>query len=48
MTLTRLFPIILMILDICASIVYFTSGDKPRGIYWLSAGLLTYSTLIIK
>lgn len=42
----KLFPIILMILDVCASIVYFCNGDIKRGIYWLCAFGLTLTITI--
>jgi len=37
----KIFPAILMFLNLCASIVYFCHGDVRRGIYWLSALILT-------
>lgn len=37
----KLFPIILIILDILAALVYFYNGDVRKGIYWLSAATLT-------
>lgn len=42
------FPITLMILDFGASITYLAYGDKPRALYWFSAGMITLSTLFIK
>lgn len=39
--MTRLFPLTLMALDVCAATVYFWSGDVKRGIYWLAAATLT-------
>jgi len=42
----KLFPIILMILDVGASITYFCSGDIRRGIYWIAACILTLTVTI--
>ena len=39
----KIFPIILMILDILAGIVYFCNGDIKKGLYWLFAFGLTYT-----
>jgi hypothetical protein len=39
--MTKLFPIILIILDVSASIVYMFDGDIKRTIYWIAAGTLT-------
>jgi len=36
-----IFPTILIILDLCASGVYFVGGDWKRGIYWIAAAVLT-------
>jgi hypothetical protein len=38
-----LFPTTMIVLDIFASIVYFHYGDYRKGIYWLSAAILTAS-----
>jgi len=44
--MTKLFPIILMVLDLCASLVYFSCGDVRRGIYWIAAATLTLTITI--
>jgi hypothetical protein len=36
-----IFPSVLILLDICASIPYFVIGDWKRGAYWLAAAALT-------
>lgn len=36
----KLFPTILIVLDLCAAVVSFYHGDVRRGIYWISAGYL--------
>lgn len=35
------FPLTLIILDICASLVYVIEGDVRRAIYWFAAAVLT-------
>jgi len=37
----KLFPIILIVLDILASGVYASQGDIRRAIYWIAAAVLT-------
>ena len=39
--ITKFFPIILIILDICAGIFYGINGDIRRLIYWFAAAILT-------
>ena len=46
MTVTKIFPITLIVLDLLASIVYFSSGDVKRGIYWIAAMTLTITVTI--
>jgi len=41
MTRAQLFPVLLIVLDIGASIVYACGQDWRRGIYWLAAAVLT-------
>lgn len=38
----RIFPTILMILDICAALVYIPTGNWRMICYWLAASLLTF------
>ena len=38
----KIFPTVLLILDIGASIVYWTKGDWRKVIYWAAAACLTY------
>lgn len=38
---TKIFPIILMALNICASAVYGFNGDWKKTIYWVAACVLT-------
>ncbi len=37
----RLFPTILILLNVCAAIGYMPGGDWRRVIYWLAAAVLT-------
>lgn len=39
----RIFPTILIFLDVCAAAGYFSSGDWRRVIYWLAAAVLTFT-----
>lgn len=36
-----LFPCLLIFLDFCAATVWFAGGDLRKGLYWISAGILT-------
>ena len=37
----KLFPIILIVLDFAAGVVYACGGDARHAIYWAAAGVLT-------
>jgi len=37
----KIFPTILIMLDLCASIVWFMNGDIRKAIYWTAAAILT-------
>ena len=39
----KIFPTILMILDICAALIWFANNDWRKGIYWIAAAILTCS-----
>ena len=39
----KLFPTILIILDVLSAVVYLCKGDTIRMIYWIAAGILTAS-----
>lgn len=39
--MTTLFPMLLIVLDLCASVAYFSDGDYRRMVYWLAAATLT-------
>lgn len=39
--IVKLFPTILILLDICAAIVYGYDGDWRKVIYWSAAAALT-------
>lgn len=38
----KLFPTLLIILDLCASIAYLPTGDWRRVVYWVTAAILTF------
>jgi len=40
--MTKIFPSILIVLDIAASIVYACSGDWRKAVYWFAAAVLTF------
>lgn len=37
----KLFPTILIVLDVCASLVYLSEGDLRRFVYWTACAVLT-------
>jgi hypothetical protein len=37
----KVFPTILIVLDVCAAAAYVPCGDWRRVIYWLAAAVLT-------
>ena len=37
----KIFPTILIALDVCASLVYLFAGDLRHFVYWTSAAVLT-------
>lgn len=39
--MTRIFPTILIVLDVAAAVVYVAGGDVRRFIYWMAAATLT-------
>jgi hypothetical protein len=41
MHITKIFPVILITLDVAAALVYCWHGDLKRTIYWLAAATLT-------
>jgi len=41
--MTKIFPTILIILDVCASVAYCLDSDLRRCVYWLAAAILTAS-----
>lgn len=43
MTATKIFPIILMVLDLGAAVIYAIGGDWKHTIYWTAAATLTAS-----
>jgi len=41
--MTKLFPIVLIVLDLGASVVYLVSGEPAKSLYWIAAALITFS-----
>lgn len=41
--ITKLFPVILIVLDLCAAGVYGYYGNMRMVVYWVSAAVLTAS-----
>jgi len=39
----KIFPLVLMIIDIVAGAIYFANGDVKKCIYWFAAATLTYT-----
>jgi hypothetical protein len=37
----KLFPTLLIVLDVCAAMAYLPSGDWRKVLYWLAAAVLT-------
>jgi hypothetical protein len=37
----QIFPTILIILDVCAAVIYLYDGDIRKTIYWIAAAVLT-------
>lgn len=37
----KIFPTVLIILDLCACAPYFYKGDWRMGVYWIAAAVLT-------
>jgi len=44
--MTKLFPIVLIVLDLCAAIVYLCNGDIRRMVYWCAAAVLTLTVTL--
>ena len=38
---SKLFPTVLMALDVCAAVTYAPTGDWRKVVYWLAAATLT-------
>lgn len=41
MTFEKFFPVILILLNICAAGTYLFASDWKRAIYWIAAAVLT-------
>ena len=38
---SKIFPTILIVLDVCAALGYISGGEWKRVVYWIAAGVLT-------
>ena len=38
---TKIFPSVLIFLDLCASVAYFVAGNYRMSLYWFSAAVLS-------
>lgn len=45
--MTKMFPLLLIILDLAAAGVYLYQGDYAKGLYWGSAASITFATLLM-
>ena len=43
MARSQVFPLLLILLDVCAAGVYGLDGDFRRVVYWIAAAVLTSS-----
>jgi hypothetical protein len=48
MQIKEYIPTLLIVIHIAAAVVCIWEGDKARFLYWISAALITFSTLLIK
>lgn len=39
--MTKIFPTVLILMDIAAGLVYLSAGDVRRFVYWVAAAVLT-------
>jgi len=39
----KVFPSVLIVLDVAAAVVYAAGGDWRKAVYWISAAVLTAS-----
>ena len=39
----KILPTVLIVIDVLSAVPYFCSGDWRRGVYWIAAGLLTFT-----
>ena len=43
MFVTKIFPTLLIVLDVFAAVMYIPSGDWRHVVYWLAAAVLTFT-----
>jgi hypothetical protein len=45
---TKIFPLCLIALNLCAGIVYFYNGQIRMGVYWMAAATLNVCVMLGK
>ncbi len=45
---TAILPIVLIIIDIAQSFICVSACNYPKALYWFSAAVLTFSTILMK
>jgi len=43
----NILPVALVVIDLLAALVFLTQGILPKALYWFSAGLITFSTILM-
>lgn len=38
----RTFPVVMIVIDICAAVCYLPGGNWRKVVYWLAAAVLTF------
>ena len=46
--MARYLVMFLITIDVVIAIAYAISGNFAKGLYWVSAGLISFSTLLMK
>lgn len=47
LSIEKIFPVVMIVLSLVASVIYFAKGQPPHGFYWLTAAGLTTTTLFM-
>ena len=46
--MARYLVIFLICIDVVIAIAYLVGGSSAKALYWVSAGMISYSTLLMK